>query len=486
MKHQPVHLWLFLTSLFGLVVLAMTPGVYTAPQGNQYLYLPQMGVAEPTPADFVALAYSQRPTIPETPLPISEIYTVRGDGSALTRLTTNELYDELPVWSPDGSLILWEQSDQPFGDPGYHALMLMNSDGSNSRTLSDFPGSDVGIWSPDGNHIFVTVRDFMAEDPLVSTDFYMTGPTALTPTLVLSDTQGWGALWAPDGASLAFYTYDVEREFFDIYRVNADGTGLMRVVEDAAPGAFVWSPDGEWLAYNKEVAGNTDVYLTRADGSESRRLTTTPEKEFYSFWVEGGERLLVRREIADETYVTEIFTIADGMTSPFLPENAVVRGVAPDGRSLLYELTTTTNGLTYSFHLKSTDGSRDVPLSPEMGCSVLFCGITITPSAWSADGQQVAYTYYQTDSPDFIYRLTFVASVGDTTPTYRLLLDDEITYGAYWLPYGNWLGAYSSAGEGSTSHLQLFNSRTHARIPLPLSEDGQVLIQAEWRYDGSE
>jgi Tol biopolymer transport system component len=486
MKVDSVRLGLFLTSLMGFVALLMAQGVYTAPQGDQPLYMPQIGRAEPAPADFLGLAYSQRPTIPQTPLPLSEIYTVRGDGTALNRLTTNELYDESPQWSPDGSLILWQQSEEPFGDPGYHALMLMNSDGSNSRTLSDFPGSDVGIWSPDGNHIFVTVRDFMAEDPLASTDFYMTSPTALTPTLILSDTQGWGALWSPDGGHLAFYTYDAEIEFFDIYRVNADGTGLTRVVEDAAPGAFSWSPDGEWLTYNKEVAGNSDVYITRADGSETRRLTTSPTKEFYSPWVEGGARLLVSREIAEETYVRDIVTIADGTTLPFLPENAVVRGVAPDGQSVLYEFTTTTNDLTYSFHLKSTDGNRDVPLSPEMGCSVLFCGITLTPRAWSADGQQVAYTYYQTDSPDFIYRLAFVASVGDTTPTYHLLLDDEITYGAYWLPYGNWLSAYSSGDDGSTPQLQLFNSRTAARIPLPLSEDGHLLIQSEWRYDGSE
>ncbi len=37
-----------------------------------------------------------------------------------------------------------------------------------------------------------------------------------------------------------------------------------------------FSPDGKWIAFSAEYAGNTDVYVVPSDGGEPRRLTWHP------------------------------------------------------------------------------------------------------------------------------------------------------------------------------------------------------------------
>ena len=78
-----------------------------------------------------------------------EIYSVRADGSNVTRLTNHPANDDAPVWSPDRKRIAFA-SDRD-GSP---EIYVMNADGTNvvRRTFS---GSYSGnpCWSPDGTRI---------------------------------------------------------------------------------------------------------------------------------------------------------------------------------------------------------------------------------------------------------------------------------------------------------------------------------------------
>jgi len=89
-----------------------------------------------------------------------------------------------------------------------------------------------------------------------------------SPTLVPISLEGQIAFeWTVDGNT-------------DIYVMNLDRTGLVRLTNDPAPDSNPgWSPDGERIIFTRVVAGAGDLFVMNADGSSQTPLTSTPENE---------------------------------------------------------------------------------------------------------------------------------------------------------------------------------------------------------------
>jgi hypothetical protein len=83
-----------------------------------------------------------------------EIYKIKPDGSALTRLTNNAVTDQFPVWSPNGDKIAFLSARQ-----GSQGLYLIDADGKNEKRLT--PNSlellnnlnSQPTWSGDGKKV---------------------------------------------------------------------------------------------------------------------------------------------------------------------------------------------------------------------------------------------------------------------------------------------------------------------------------------------
>jgi len=81
---------------------------------------------------------------------------------------------------------------------------------------------------------------------------------------------------SPDGRYLLYS--EGEGFALDIYRRDLETGAVLRLTasphEDSAAS---WSPDGQWIAFQRETAdGNRDIWLIRADGSEPRNFSATP------------------------------------------------------------------------------------------------------------------------------------------------------------------------------------------------------------------
>src|SRR6476620_8390587 len=50
-----------------------------------------------------------------------------------------------------------------------------------------------------------------------------------------------------------------------------------------------FSPDGKWIAFSGEYAGNTDVYVVPTEGGEPRRLTWHPANDLVQGWTNDGK-----------------------------------------------------------------------------------------------------------------------------------------------------------------------------------------------------
>ena len=53
-----------------------------------------------------------------------------------------------------------------------------------------------------------------------------------------------------------------------------------------------FSPDGKWIAFSGEYAGNLDVYVIAADGGEPRRLTWHPGADQVQGWTADGKSIV--------------------------------------------------------------------------------------------------------------------------------------------------------------------------------------------------
>lgn len=89
--------------------------------------------------------------------------------------------------------------------------------------------------------------------------------------------NGWDAMpaWSPDEELLAFVS--TRDGTPDIYRMNADGSGVTRLTDDtAADSNPSWSPDGNRVVFASDRDSNgwiKDLYTMNANGTAITRLT---------------------------------------------------------------------------------------------------------------------------------------------------------------------------------------------------------------------
>ena len=122
---------------------------------------------------------------------------------------------------------------------------------------------------------------------LSATEITGTTPTATSPgakdVVVTSSSHGSGTCTgcfsyesgSGAGGQIAFMS--LRDGNWEIYEMNADGSGLWNLTSSPADDAIQsWSPDGSKIAFATNRDGNWEIYVVNADGSGARNLTTDP------------------------------------------------------------------------------------------------------------------------------------------------------------------------------------------------------------------
>jgi hypothetical protein len=190
------------------------------------------------------------------------IYTLRPDGTGLTRVTTS------PFHFTSGSA----------GDCG--------------------GGEGRGTFSPDGSRIaFIRQRCGTGANPsadesasLAVVNVDGSGLEEIVPQGGVKSHPGSRISWSTDGAWIAFGS-----QTGDLFVVQPDGSGLRRVPIPAGVGQHhaygpAWAPDGTRIVFSMYVdgQGSTDLYSIAPDGSGLFQVTDEDGAEAFATWGDPG------------------------------------------------------------------------------------------------------------------------------------------------------------------------------------------------------
>ena len=96
--------------------------------------------------------------------------------------------------------------------------------------------------------------------------------------------------WSPNGAKIAFASisdfHGLDPPYlWEIYVMNADGSGVVRLTNNPASDIQpTWSPDSTRIAFVSDRDGSVEVYVMNADGSNQVNLTNNPADDFDPDW----------------------------------------------------------------------------------------------------------------------------------------------------------------------------------------------------------
>jgi Tol biopolymer transport system component len=181
-----------------------------------------------------------------------DLWVINTDGSGLRQLTaTSDASEEQPSWSSDGSRIAYAK-----GMPGSAlTLRVMNADGSGDGHLTGAPLAGLNPkWCSDGTRI-------VFGDPGTWNPTIMNADGSGVEAVTFDSTYKFLPNWLPDG-TLLYLEFGAAIDlrlsadgwvFGDIFRVNADGSGLTKVTKDGRVAYYAVSPDGTQLAIHDNL-----------------------------------------------------------------------------------------------------------------------------------------------------------------------------------------------------------------------------------------
>ena len=170
--------------------------------------------------------------------------------------------------------------------------------------------------------------------------------------------------WSPDGSRIAFQSFrdgdGIPNP--EIYVMNADGSGQTRLTDNPGfDGSPSWSPDGGLIAFQSERDKNPDIYVMNADGSGQIRLTDDPEADWSPSWSPDGSRIAFE---SDRDGNFEIYVMnADGSGQTRLTDDPAYDGSpswSPDGQRIAFDSVRDENSEIY---VMNADGSGQTRLT---------------------------------------------------------------------------------------------------------------------------
>jgi TolB protein len=185
-------------------------------------------------------------------------------------------------FSPDGKTLICNAKGE--GDSS-HLVYTINIDGTNKKRINDRGEDACSFFHPNGKQLIWT-------------------STRANPHL-------------PKGS------YSVPKDYpkgAELFTSDLDGNNVKRLTNNEYYDAEVcYSPDGSKILFSRQIEGEVDLWVMKADGSSQHQITFTPEwQEGGAFYLHDNKTIIYRAwKIEDEAVKgmpMTIFTIKDDGT----------------------------------------------------------------------------------------------------------------------------------------------------------------------------
>lgn len=264
-----------------------------------------------------------------------DLWIVGLSGQPASRLTMDDERDLEPAWSPDGRFVYFSSFRQ-----GTIALWRVPSTGGTPTrvTLGAGPERQPSL-SRDGTRLVYST--FLANDNLVIRN-QITG----AEIEVGGQRMEVSPAFAPDGRALVYSSNQFDGRFdLWIQPLTGEGRphGAARRVTDH-PGSVThpsFSLDGKWIAYQRALDRQRDIWIAPVSGGTPTRFTDDPAADILPEWSPDGRQIAFVSERSGTLQVW-LEPVANGrpagpatrLTSGELSQDAPVW--APDSRSIAF------------------------------------------------------------------------------------------------------------------------------------------------------
>jgi len=287
---------------------------------------------------FVAFDFQPKPESAQR-----DIFAVSADGSREAPLVQHPANDYLPVWTPDGSAIVF-LSDRS-GSVDLWIMPVANGRPAGApRVLKPGMGRVSAMMFDRGGSLYYALESGMSDIYVAAIDVdagvVVSQPVSVSPTFVGANR---GADWSPDGTQIAYLSQrlasppNARNASIVIRSIDSDRERVLNL-DLARTWRPRWSPDGKrLLVYGHDATGKRAMFTVDPQSGASSLLFDLKGEPYVPapVWSVDGKSVFYTYRDADD-FVLLVRNLASGRDKVLARVNAHSLAPSPDGKSIAF------------------------------------------------------------------------------------------------------------------------------------------------------